>query len=76
MDQRLLTLPKLVFIVSTRAILGAGVALFATRSMDKRTRRDAGLTLALVGAATTIPAALFVMESRRSTLERVMRTFR
>ena len=76
MDQRLLTLPKLLFIVGTRAILGAGVALFATRSLDKRTRRNAGLTLALVGAATTIPAARFVVESRRSPLERLKRKFR
>ena len=75
MNQRLLTLPKLLFVVGTRAILGAGVALFATRSLDKRTRRNAGLTLALVGAATTIPAARFVVESRRSPLERLKRKF-
>jgi len=76
MNQRLLTLPKLFFIVSTRAILGAGVALLASRGMDRRTRRNAGLTLALVGAATTIPAARLVMESRRSPLERLVRRFR
>ena len=76
MNRRSLTLPKLFFIVSTRAMLGAGVALLASRGLNKRTRRNAGLTLALVGAATTIPAARLVMESRRSPLERLVRKFR
>ncbi|HXA18214.1 MAG TPA: hypothetical protein VN380_14540 [Thermoanaerobaculia bacterium] len=76
MNRRSLTLPKLFFIVSTRAITGAGVALLASRGMDRRTRRNAGLALALVGAATTIPAARFVMESRRPPLQRLVRRFR
>lgn len=76
MNQQSLTLPKLFFIVSTRALLGAGVALLASRGLSKRTRRNAGLTLALVGAATTIPAARIVMESRRSPLERLAHRFR
>jgi len=76
MDTKVLTLPKLLFVVGTRAILGAGVALFASRHLSERTRRNTGLTLALVGAATTIPAARLVMESRRSPLERLKRRFR
>jgi len=76
MNQRLLTLPKLFFIVSTRAMMGAGVALLASKGLNKRTRRNAGLTLALVGAATTIPAARLVIESRRSPLQRLVRRFR
>lgn len=76
MNRRLLTLPKLFFIVSTRALLGAGVALLASRGMEKRTRRNTGIALALAGAATTIPAARFVMESRRTPLERLVRRFR
>jgi len=76
MDTKELTLPKLFFVVATRAILGAGVALFASRNLPEKTRRNAGLTLALVGAATTIPAARLVMESRRSPFERLMRRFR
>lgn len=76
MNTKVLTLPKLLFVVGTRAILGAGVAMFASRNLPERTRRNAGLTLALVGAATTIPAARLVIESRRSPLERLMRRFR
>ena len=76
MNRRALTLPKLFFIVSTRALLGAGVALLASRGMEKRTRRKAGIALALAGAATTIPAARFVMESRRTPWERLVRRFR
>ena len=76
METKELTFPKLLFVLGTRAILGAGVALFASRHLPEKTRRNAGLTLALVGAATTFPAARLVMESRRSPLERLMRRFR
>ena len=76
MDQRILTMPKLLFIAGTRAILGAGVALLASRRLGDRGRRTAGLTLALVGAATTIPAARIVMNARLSPWQRVMRKFR
>jgi hypothetical protein len=74
--QRLLTLPELLYVVGTRAILGAGVALFASRRLSYRARRNTGLTLALVGAATTIPAARMVVESRRSPLQRVIHKFK
>jgi hypothetical protein len=56
MKKRLLSIPQLLFVVGTRAALGAGVGLLAGSRLSDRKRRAAGLTLALVGAATTIPA--------------------
>ena len=60
-----LSLPEFGFIVATRAALGAGVGLLATRRLGRRTRRRAGLALLIAGALTTAPAA-FLLFGRRS----------
>jgi len=75
MKKRLLSIPQLLFIAGTRAALGAGVALLASSRLSSRKRRAAGLTLALVGAATTIPAARIVAAGRPSLLKRVTHRF-
>jgi hypothetical protein len=51
-----LTRPELGFIVITRAALGAGVALLLADRLNPDRRKAVGITLALVGAVTTIPA--------------------
>jgi MFS family permease len=71
MKKRLLSIPQLMFVVSTRAALGAGVALLASGRLSDRKRRRAGLTLALVGAATTIPALRIVEAAKPSLMRRV-----
>jgi hypothetical protein len=75
MKKRLLSIPQLMFVVGTRAALGAGVALLASGRLSDRKRRTAGITLALVGAATTIPAARIVAAARPSLLQRVAHRF-
>jgi hypothetical protein len=76
MKERLLSLPQLLFIVGTRAVLGAGVALLATgRMTDSRKKRNLGLTLAAVGAATTIPAARIFVKARPTLLQRLSLKF-
>jgi len=57
MKKRTLTTPELIFIVGTRAVLAAGVALFVSNRFSHKTRRTAGLALMGIGGATTIPAA-------------------
>lgn len=64
MKKRTLSIPELMFVAGTRAMLGAGVALLAGDRLSKRTRQRAGLALALVGAATTIPAARIVSTAK------------
>lgn len=71
MKKRLLSVPQLMFVVGTRAMLGAGVAMLASGRMSERTRRIVGTTLAAVGAASTIPAARIVASARPSLLNRV-----
>ena len=73
MQDRLLSMPKLLFVVGTRVALGAGVALLASRRMSKRTALATGATLALIGAVTTIPAARLVVHANPSLLERASR---
>lgn len=75
MKKRLLSIPQLMFVVSTRAALGAGVALLSSGRWSDRRRRATGLTLALVGAATTIPAARMVAAARPSLLKRLKNRF-
>ena len=76
MKKRLLSIPQLMFLVGTRAALGVGVGLLAGSRLSRRTRRNAGLALAIAGAATTIPAARIVAKSRPTLLGRVRNVLR
>lgn len=75
MKKRLLSIPQLMFVAGTRAVLGAGVALLASRRLSDRKRLAAGVTLALVGAATTIPAVRMVAGAKPSLMTRLAHTF-
>ena len=57
---RNLSLPKLAFVVATRAALGAGIGLLASAGLPKRRRQRLGKSLLTVGALTTLPALWFV----------------
>ena len=50
-----------MFVVGTRAMLGAGVALLASNKLSKKQRKTAGRVLLATGAITTIPAAFAVL---------------
>ncbi len=76
MKKRLLSLPQLMFVIGTRVALGAGVALLASRRLSERKRQNAGLALALVGAASTIPAAKIFKHSRPPLLKRIAQAVR
>jgi hypothetical protein len=49
--------PTFGFIVATRAALGFGLGLLAAPKIKRSRRRRLGLTLAIIGLATTVPAA-------------------
>jgi len=61
-----LSIPKLGFIVATRAALAAGVGLLAAQRLRERQRRRVGGTLLAIGALTTIPAIMLVFRSART----------
>ena len=70
MRKHTLSTPQLMFVIGTRAMLGAGIGLLAGSQLKSRAKK-AGLTLALIGAATTIPAAKIAMSSKRTLWERL-----
>ena len=58
------TLPELALIAGTRAMLGAGIALLVADTIPAQQRKTIGWTLAIIGAATTIPLAVNVLAKR------------
>lgn len=56
-----LSLPEFVFVVATRAALGAGIGLLAADKLRSRDRRRLGAALLAVGVLTTIPAAILLL---------------
>lgn len=65
-----LSVPDLGFIVGTRALLAAGVALLAGSRLSAEQRRALGVALVTVGAATTIPAVRSVIRGVRRARQR------
>jgi len=70
MKKHSLSTPQLMFVVATRAMLGAGIGLLAGRRLKSRAKK-VGLSLALIGAATTVPAARIAFGSRKNLWERI-----
>ncbi len=60
-----LTFPELMFVVGTRAALGAGLGLLLSTKLNDSQRKLLGLTLVFVGAVTTIPAVMAVTRTMR-----------
>jgi hypothetical protein len=61
MIERKVTIADLVLIAGTRVALGVGIGLLLSNRLSSEQRRAAGLSLALVGAITTIPLAMGVL---------------
>ena len=55
MRETQLSLPELAFAVSTRVMLGAGIALLLADRLSPEQRKAVGATLTVVGLLTTIP---------------------
>ena len=56
-----MTLPELVLLVGTRAVLGVGLGLLLGDRLPQSQRKAVGWTLLLVGAVTTVPLAFDVL---------------
>jgi uncharacterized SAM-binding protein YcdF (DUF218 family) len=64
MEDRLLSPPKLAFIIGTRVALGVGIGLLVSRRLTDQARLGAGTALALLGLLSTIPAARFILKGK------------
>jgi hypothetical protein len=52
-----LSIPELILIAGTRALLGAGLALLISNRLTAEQRKTAGVVLTAVGVLTTFPLA-------------------
>jgi hypothetical protein len=69
MKDVVLSPPMLGFVVVTRAMLAFGAGLLVSNRIPEARRRPLALTLIAIGAATTLPAAKFVLGNRASSPE-------
>ena len=65
MRETRITVPELILVAGTRAVLGAGLGLLLADRLSADQRRAAGWTLFLVGALSTIPLAFEVFGGHR-----------
>jgi multisubunit Na+/H+ antiporter MnhB subunit len=72
MMQRMLSAPEIALIGGTRVALGMGIGLLLSGRLSRDQRKAAGLALTMVGALTTIPLAVQVINRSRNTEKRVL----
>ena len=67
MKERKVTLPELMLVAVTRAMLGAGIGLLAAGFLNETQRIAIGWTLTVVGAVLTIPILMEIFGRRNNT---------
>lgn len=67
MFQRMLTVPEIGLIAGTRMALGIGIGLLLSGRLSRDARKAAGIALTVVGAATTVPLAVQVINRGKSS---------
>ena len=60
-----LTIPEIALIGGTRGLLGAGLALLLGSRMTEEQRKAVGWALFLIGAISTIPLVLNVLQKQQ-----------
>ncbi len=65
MKESRLTIPEVAAIAGTRVALGGGLALLLADRIERKQRRTVGWLLFLVGAITTVPLAMRVLDKSR-----------
>lgn len=60
MQERVLTIPEIILIGSTRVALGAGLGLLIADKLSRDARNGAGWALVAVGGLSSIPLAINV----------------
>ena len=65
MMERNFTLPEIILFAGTRIALGAGIGMLVSRGLNNDARKSTGWALTAVGAFTTIPFALAMIEKNK-----------
>jgi hypothetical protein len=61
MREKALTIPEIAMIAGTRAAFGFGLGLLLADKLPRGTRRGAGCALLMVGALSTVPIVLGIL---------------
>lgn len=69
MMERTFTLAEILLIAGTRVALGLGIGLLLSGRLNRDQRRAAGIALAAIGGATTIPLAMGALGKKRDYKE-------
>lgn len=64
MKKRSLTFPEIILIAGTRVALGVGLGLLVSDKLSRDARRGAGWALFAIGALSTIPIAMEVLDKQ------------
>jgi hypothetical protein len=67
--ERTITLADLIMIAGTRVALGFGIGLLVAGRLNRDERKAAGIALAVIGGATTIPIAMGKIGKKPSRTE-------
>ena len=62
--ERKLSVPDIILIAGTRVALGIGIGLVLSEKLNRDQRRAAGCALIAVGALTTIPLVINVVNKK------------
>ncbi len=71
--ERTFNLWEILMIAGTRVALGFGVGLLVAGKLNRDQRRAAGIALAVIGGATTVPLAMGVVGRKPNWKENLER---
>ncbi len=69
MSEEKFSVMELSFLAITRVALGAGIGLLLSKCLNEDQRRAAGVALIAVGAITTVPVIMHVLQQDNSIEE-------
>jgi hypothetical protein len=67
MIERNLTLPEMILWTGTRIALGVGIGMLVSRALSKDAMKAAGFALTVVGAFTTVPLAISIVNKKNAS---------
>jgi hypothetical protein len=65
MKETTLSIPELMLVGATRGILGVGIGLFIANHLSESQRKPLAYALVGIGAATTLPLAMEILNRKR-----------
>jgi hypothetical protein len=67
MFERKVSLPDMILFAGTRVALGVGIGMLVSKNLSNDARKATGLALTAVGAFTTIPLVMAIINSKANS---------